>query len=88
LLAATLYEGNLERNHKLWNIVSTEIYTPYAGAAGILLVKTYNFISKDIQICLKKKKIYKLFVCGFKCVFIISLKTGKTVVKSAPNSVK
>jgi hypothetical protein len=22
---------------KLWNIVSTEIYTPYAGAAGMLL---------------------------------------------------
>jgi hypothetical protein len=24
LLAATLYRGNTERNHKLWNIVSTE----------------------------------------------------------------
>ena len=24
LLAATLYQGNPDRNHKLWNIVSTE----------------------------------------------------------------
>ena len=26
LLAATLYQGNLDRNHKLWNIVSSERY--------------------------------------------------------------
>jgi hypothetical protein len=26
LLAATLYKGNPDRNHKLWNIRSTEIY--------------------------------------------------------------
>jgi hypothetical protein len=26
LLAAILYQGNPDRNHKLWNIVSTEIY--------------------------------------------------------------
>ena len=31
LLPATLYQGNPDRNHK-W-----EIYTPYAGAAGMLL---------------------------------------------------
>jgi hypothetical protein len=41
LLAATLYHGNPDRNHKLWNIVSTErdiyIYIPYASAAGMLL---------------------------------------------------
>jgi hypothetical protein len=37
LLAATLYQGNPDRNHKLWNIVSSERYTPYAGAAGMLL---------------------------------------------------
>jgi hypothetical protein len=24
LLAATLYQGNIDRNHKLWNIVSSE----------------------------------------------------------------
>jgi hypothetical protein len=24
LLAATLYQGNADRNHKLWNIVSSE----------------------------------------------------------------
>jgi hypothetical protein len=33
LLAASLYQGNPDSNHKLWNIV----YTPYAGAAGMLL---------------------------------------------------
>jgi regulator of extracellular matrix RemA (YlzA/DUF370 family) len=26
LLAATIYQGNPERSHKLWNIVSTERY--------------------------------------------------------------
>jgi hypothetical protein len=26
LLAATLYQGNPDRNYKLWNIVSTERY--------------------------------------------------------------
>jgi hypothetical protein len=39
LLAATLYQGNPDRGHKLWNIVSIKIYiyTPYAGAVGMLL---------------------------------------------------
>ena len=37
LLAATLYQGNHDRNHMLWNIVLTERYTPYASAAGMLL---------------------------------------------------
>jgi hypothetical protein len=27
LLAATLYQGHPDRNHKLWNIVSSETYT-------------------------------------------------------------
>jgi hypothetical protein len=26
LLAATFYQGNIDRNHKLWNIVSSESY--------------------------------------------------------------
>jgi hypothetical protein len=26
LLAATLYQGNPDRNHKLWNIVASERY--------------------------------------------------------------
>ena len=39
LLAATLYQGNPDRNHKLWNIILSKIYmyTLYAGAAGKLL---------------------------------------------------
>ena len=38
LLAGTPYQGNPDRNHKLWNIVSSERYIlHYAGAAGILL---------------------------------------------------
>jgi hypothetical protein len=44
LLAPTLYQENPDRNHKLWNIVPIEldifyreIYTPYAGADGMLL---------------------------------------------------
>ena len=35
--AATLFQGNPDENHKLWNILLTEIYTPYADAAGMLL---------------------------------------------------
>jgi hypothetical protein len=31
LLVATLYQGNPDRNHKLWNIVSSERYTSYRG---------------------------------------------------------
>jgi hypothetical protein len=30
LLAATLYQGNPDRNHKFWNIRSTEIYILHA----------------------------------------------------------
>jgi hypothetical protein len=38
LLAATLYKGNTDKNHKLWNIISIERYILHnAGAAGILL---------------------------------------------------
>ena len=29
LLIATLYQGNPDRNHKLWDIVSTERYIPH-----------------------------------------------------------
>jgi hypothetical protein len=53
--------------------INWEIYTLYACTTGMLLVKTYNFVSKDIQICLKKEKVCKLFVCGFRCVFTIFL---------------
>jgi hypothetical protein len=31
LLAATLYQGNPDRNHKLWNIVSSERYILHIG---------------------------------------------------------
>jgi len=38
LLAASLYQGNIDRNYKPWNIVSPQRYTiPYEGAAGMLL---------------------------------------------------
>ena len=40
LIAATLYQGNNDMNHKLWNIVSTEINSLYTWAAAILLQKT------------------------------------------------
>jgi hypothetical protein len=44
LLAATLYKENAERNHKFWNILSTEIYIlHYAGAAGMLLHMNVKF---------------------------------------------
>jgi hypothetical protein len=38
LLAANLYQGNPDRNHKLWNIASSESYIfQNAVAAGMLL---------------------------------------------------
>ena len=39
LLATTLYQGNPERNHKLWNIVSTEKYILHMQVllAGMML---------------------------------------------------
>ena len=54
LLVATLYQGNPDKNHRLRNIVSShffEIYTPYAGAAGMLLhikwkVEIISFVVK------------------------------------------
>jgi len=27
LIAATVYQGNTDRNYKLWNVVSTKIYS-------------------------------------------------------------
>ena len=30
-LETTLYQGNPVRNHKFWNTLSTEIYTPGGG---------------------------------------------------------
>jgi hypothetical protein len=45
LLAATLYRGNPDKNHKLWNIVSSERNTPYAGAAGMLLHINGKFLT-------------------------------------------
>jgi hypothetical protein len=56
LLAATLYQGNPDRNHKFWNIVSTEIYAgagaaagPYAGAAGMLLHMNGKFTMRTLK---------------------------------------
>jgi hypothetical protein len=36
LLAATLYQGNPDRNHKLWNIVSSERYILHTGMQVLL----------------------------------------------------
>jgi hypothetical protein len=58
LLAATLYQGNPDRNHKCWNIVSTEIYiyiyTPYAGAAGLFLHMNGTFTMGKLKSSLVK----------------------------------
>jgi hypothetical protein len=43
LLAATLYQGNIDRNHTLWNSrINWEIYTVYAGAAATYNWKVHN----------------------------------------------
>jgi hypothetical protein len=49
LLAATLYQGHPDRNHKLWNIVSScERYTPYASLKSHIQV----FHSEEFKILL------------------------------------
>jgi hypothetical protein len=57
LLAATLYQGNHDRNHKFW-----EIYTPCAIAAGMLLHKNLfidtNFRKSVIHRKKNEKKNY------------------------------
>ena len=55
LLAATLYQGNPDRNHKLWNIVSTVRYklhmqVPHTCAQKIVLQK----IIKNHTTCVTK----------------------------------
>jgi hypothetical protein len=44
LLAATLYQENPDRNHKLWNIVSSERYI-YSICRCCWNVATYKFES-------------------------------------------
>jgi hypothetical protein len=51
LLAATLYQGNPDRDHKLWNIVSTEILNfpficsniPAAPAYGVYISQLIRY---------------------------------------------
>ena len=38
LLAATLYQGNPDRNHKFWNVVSSERYILHMQDAGGMLL--------------------------------------------------
>jgi hypothetical protein len=35
--------------YKFWNIVSTDIYTPYAGAAGNVLYINGNFTNSQLN---------------------------------------
>ena len=62
LLAATLYQGNPDRNHKLWNIVSSERYTPYAIKA---MFSTYLHATKS-SACLKCDLKFFLMICKCK----------------------
>jgi hypothetical protein len=43
LLAATFYQGNLDRNHKLWNIISSERYILHSMFCRSLFVLLYLF---------------------------------------------
>jgi hypothetical protein len=52
-LVATLYQGNPDRNHKLWNIVSTERYILHMQ---VLLLFLYSYEADVIQGLLKKNK--------------------------------
>jgi hypothetical protein len=41
LLAATLYQGNPDRNHKLWNMVSSERYILHIQVLGDFVDRIY-----------------------------------------------
>jgi hypothetical protein len=41
---------NHDINNKLWNNVSTDIYTPYAGTAGMLNLHKWKVHSEKIEI--------------------------------------
>jgi hypothetical protein len=47
LLAATLYQGNHDRNHKLWNIVSTDRYIHHTQ---MLLKTSLKVVSMTLEI--------------------------------------
>ena len=42
LSAATLYQGNPDRNHHFWNIVSTKRYIPHYAGASHSIVEPFN----------------------------------------------
>jgi hypothetical protein len=44
LLAGTLYQGNLDRNHKVWNIVSIERYILHME---VLLECSYIYMERS-----------------------------------------
>jgi hypothetical protein len=51
LFAATLNQGNPDRNHRFWNIGSIEIYILYfyASAAGMLLHINGQFKMENVK---------------------------------------
>ena len=70
LLAATLYQGNSDRNHKLWNIVSTERYILhiYAGAAGMFTMGNWNHLfCRKVSFLTTPRDVWSrpTCICGF-----------------------
>jgi hypothetical protein len=43
LLAATLYQGNPDRNHKFWNVVSSERYILHMQVDDVLSLNNSRF---------------------------------------------
>jgi hypothetical protein len=74
LLAATLYQGNHDRNHKLWNIGSADIYIYiYILHMQVLLECCYIWLLKN-----NEKKVARSFNFTF-CYIddVLSLNNSK-----------
>jgi hypothetical protein len=60
---ATMYSGNRDRHLKLWNIVSTEIYIPYAGATKVATYKYKVHKEKIVIIYFIVNFVLSISVC-------------------------
>jgi hypothetical protein len=97
VLTATLYQGNPDRNHNLWNI-KWEIYTQYIGAAGMLLHRAPEFMPGYKWgscyyifscMCMFCRSLFVLlyFAWSLRCLFFFALRhthTTKDIVTRTP----
>jgi hypothetical protein len=78
-LAATLYQGNPDRNHKLWNIVSTERYIRYMQVLLECFVLCVCFVDRCLSFCI-------FFFVPLRCLFFFDIRILITPLASLNSS--